>query len=302
LPWNPSRLEQRAGRVDRLGQRRPVHELALVAADTSERLVIAPLLSRARRSSHSTGGLRMLDAISESRVADVVMSGADVDGVDITPAPQTNADATTLVLDAEAAEESARLSEQRRLIDRSNATARSTDTLRTIATTLRRRGALAGLPTGLILTYRNSVECDTGQCLHSETVTIRVVPEPSSRRLTAAAMRRDLQPLVVPVAGPLTTLLDDWRSRMHERVAALQSRVQVALSERLAAMAALRESAARRLVQPGLFQPGAASGELRPAAADATDDTDRSNRDSGGPLRATTTLLAAIRIHSRERW
>ena len=46
LPWNPSRLEQRAGRVDRLGQIRRVHELALVAAHTAERLVVAPLVTR----------------------------------------------------------------------------------------------------------------------------------------------------------------------------------------------------------------------------------------------------------------
>ena len=40
LPWRPARLEQRAGRVDRLGQSKRVHEIALVAADTAERLVI----------------------------------------------------------------------------------------------------------------------------------------------------------------------------------------------------------------------------------------------------------------------
>ena len=47
LPWSPARLHQRCGRVNRIGQRRRVHEIALVAADTAEQLVLQPLLRRA---------------------------------------------------------------------------------------------------------------------------------------------------------------------------------------------------------------------------------------------------------------
>ena len=36
LPWNPMRLEQRIGRVDRIGQRRTVHAFHLIAAGTGE--------------------------------------------------------------------------------------------------------------------------------------------------------------------------------------------------------------------------------------------------------------------------
>ena len=85
LPWNPARLEQRCGRVDRLGQTARVHELALVADHTAERLVVSPLLARLR-----TAGPRqkaMLDALSESRVAAAVMNGADVDAEDDEAAP-----------------------------------------------------------------------------------------------------------------------------------------------------------------------------------------------------------------------
>jgi superfamily II DNA or RNA helicase len=42
LPWNPNRLEQRIGRVDRLGQTRTVHAIHLVGAGTAE----APMLTR----------------------------------------------------------------------------------------------------------------------------------------------------------------------------------------------------------------------------------------------------------------
>jgi superfamily II DNA or RNA helicase len=46
LPWNPNRLEQRIGRVDRLGQTRIVHAVHLVAAETAEERMLTRLLTR----------------------------------------------------------------------------------------------------------------------------------------------------------------------------------------------------------------------------------------------------------------
>jgi len=46
LPWNPSRLEQRIGRVDRIGQPRTVHAFHLVAATTGEDRVLDRLRAR----------------------------------------------------------------------------------------------------------------------------------------------------------------------------------------------------------------------------------------------------------------
>jgi superfamily II DNA or RNA helicase len=46
LPWNPMRLEQRIGRVDRIGQRRTVHAFHLVAAGTAEDRLLAELRER----------------------------------------------------------------------------------------------------------------------------------------------------------------------------------------------------------------------------------------------------------------
>lgn len=46
LPWNPNRLEQRIGRVDRLGQTRTVHAMHLVAADTAEDPMLTRLTTR----------------------------------------------------------------------------------------------------------------------------------------------------------------------------------------------------------------------------------------------------------------
>lgn len=49
LPWSPIRLEQRIGRVDRIGQKRTVHAINLLAAGTAERTVLASLLHRIDR-------------------------------------------------------------------------------------------------------------------------------------------------------------------------------------------------------------------------------------------------------------
>jgi SNF2 family DNA or RNA helicase len=49
LPWNPIRLEQRIGRVDRLGQSRTVHAIHLFARNTAESTVLAGLVRRVER-------------------------------------------------------------------------------------------------------------------------------------------------------------------------------------------------------------------------------------------------------------
>jgi superfamily II DNA/RNA helicase len=40
LPWNPMKIEQRIGRLSRIGQTRDVHVFNLVAADTAEAAVL----------------------------------------------------------------------------------------------------------------------------------------------------------------------------------------------------------------------------------------------------------------------
>ncbi len=79
LPWSPARLEQRTGRVDRIGQSRRVHEILLIAGDTAERLVLAPLAKRASRArSAMPGASRLVNALTESRVAAAVMDGEPI--------------------------------------------------------------------------------------------------------------------------------------------------------------------------------------------------------------------------------
>jgi superfamily II DNA or RNA helicase len=49
LPWTPVRLDQRAGRVDRIGQPKTVHAVRLVAAGTCEESIVTRLTARADR-------------------------------------------------------------------------------------------------------------------------------------------------------------------------------------------------------------------------------------------------------------
>lgn len=56
LPWNPNRLEQRFGRVHRIGQTNVCHLWNLVAADTREGEVYARLLEKLERARDALGG------------------------------------------------------------------------------------------------------------------------------------------------------------------------------------------------------------------------------------------------------
>lgn len=69
IPWNPARLEQRIGRVDRLGQRRVVHAIHLCHRDSIEAQVLARLEIRRRIASDA------MVPLSERDVADAIFTG-----------------------------------------------------------------------------------------------------------------------------------------------------------------------------------------------------------------------------------
>jgi superfamily II DNA or RNA helicase len=71
LPWMPRRLEQRGGRVDRIGQSRRVHLVSLVAKDTCEERVLSRLAARGLRAERAMNLLA--DGPSEQRVASMVL-------------------------------------------------------------------------------------------------------------------------------------------------------------------------------------------------------------------------------------
>ena len=58
LPWNPMKVEQRIGRVDRIGQEREVHVFNLALEDTIEEHVLNKLFGKIDLFNKSIGGLR----------------------------------------------------------------------------------------------------------------------------------------------------------------------------------------------------------------------------------------------------
>jgi superfamily II DNA or RNA helicase len=89
LPWNPIRLEQRIGRVDRLGQSRPVHAIHLFANGTAEATVLANLHRRVR----------------QIRASEIEMAACVIGGTDTAPRTSAAEDAphpVTILADVKA--------------------------------------------------------------------------------------------------------------------------------------------------------------------------------------------------------
>lgn len=83
LPWNPARLEQRIGRVDRIGQIRTVHAVTLVARDTAEDLVVASLARRLARVAATLGERdRLASFLTDARTARLVIGGDPLDVIE----------------------------------------------------------------------------------------------------------------------------------------------------------------------------------------------------------------------------
>jgi superfamily II DNA or RNA helicase len=76
LPWSPTRLEQRVGRVERLGQTRRVHAVHLVGRDTTEERTILSLFARLTRAEGALSALR--PATSDDEVAAAAMTDTDI--------------------------------------------------------------------------------------------------------------------------------------------------------------------------------------------------------------------------------
>jgi hypothetical protein len=78
LPWNPARLEQRIGRVDRIGQTRRPHFTLLVAAHPAEASVLQRLARRTLTAQHSLGPGVLGDVVppAESAIAATLLEGS----------------------------------------------------------------------------------------------------------------------------------------------------------------------------------------------------------------------------------
>jgi SNF2 family DNA or RNA helicase len=66
LPWNPNRIEQRFGRIHRIGQTEVCHLWNLVAADTREGAVFMRLFAKLDEQRQALGSDKVFDVLGEA--------------------------------------------------------------------------------------------------------------------------------------------------------------------------------------------------------------------------------------------
>ena len=81
LPWNPMRLEQRIGRVDRIGQTRRVHAFNLIASEVGEERLAERLAARIASARSAVGASNPLCAESGDRIES--LSTSDIATADL---------------------------------------------------------------------------------------------------------------------------------------------------------------------------------------------------------------------------
>lgn len=277
-PWSPARLEQRTGRVDRLGQKQVVHEIILVASDTAERLVLAPLARRVARARALTrSGSDLLNTLSESRVAAAIL-----DGTSLIPLPRpleadTVRASNELVRSAQ--DEEARIERLRRWMEQT-VLGMSMGAGIPVVTVRSRRGVLRP---GAIRVYTLTLSAEGGSVIHTELVVIHERRRTGDLR-TPADVRRSIR--VLKLLDPeLTQDTLQFLEQRIEDVRAHCARVGRSLAEREGIVSAPAMSAAQQLVQRGLFDRRTES---------AGDDCAR--------MRETTIQDASHRAHALDAW
>jgi superfamily II DNA or RNA helicase len=96
LPWNPNRLEQRFGRIHRIGQEEVCHLWNLVAHKTREGDVYARLLTKLDEESKALGG-RVFDVLGRLTFDDRPLRDLLIDAIRSTDTPEVRAELSRVV-------------------------------------------------------------------------------------------------------------------------------------------------------------------------------------------------------------
>jgi superfamily II DNA/RNA helicase len=245
LPWNPIRLEQRIGRVDRIGQTRTVHAINLFAAGTAEGDVLARLQQR-------LASIRM----SEIELAACVITRSE-------PAQRQSAEHTcTSVAEMRG---SADAEAQRMAMARTRVASHADMPEGVIPVTCLRRQrlrAVDGLRHCLVAFMRVRLVTLAGRLIEDTLVPVRVPFQSGTRRttrsdirITATAALATIHPHLVRVAREHAEL----RSKVLETESAQWSLGAIARERQIARNAA---SLPGTLVQAGLFDTRAVTAHL----------------------------------------
>lgn len=290
LPWNPARLEQRIGRVDRLGQSRRVHAITLVARDTAEEFVLTRLARRLSRVAATLGERDRLAAfLTDARTAGIVIGGASAEPIDTTPLPITTGPAMTNA----AVEEAGRLS-TRRLGDIA---------VRDGCVRIASIGATSTLLPGFVFAFVCAAVTRDGRCVDAQPALLHVhvdeIERPQRARelrdLASGAIAQYERQALAMAASIASARLVEVRC-VHEHV----------IDRSIARELELREGPpAMREIQPGLFdtravvraQDDASLNERMRVAADLRIAALSHSR----PLATRCDLVGVLIVHSRGR-
>ena len=287
LPWTPARLEQRTGRVDRLGQTRRVHEVLLVARDTAERLVLAPLMRRARTGASRGAHASRIASLAESAVAALVM-GETISSND---AAAPTVECSSLDLHAEAAAEAERLSASRRLAPDASAPA-GRCTSHDVAVTC----DYAAPGGSALVLVEAALERHDGRRIHTELFPVVVELRRQKFPRTARAVTSLAVELLTHRRSHILLCVEAHCRERFAHIAAQYRHVQAAEAQREREIADTRPSAAQRLVQVGLFDSRGATAvaaRRRSASQAVLDADDRlANLATAAPLRTILQVVA----------
>ena len=238
MPWSPLRLEQRMGRVDRLGQRRAVHAIHLLHRGSIEDRVLAHLR---RRRARATAGLAPVTLwITEDDVAAAVMDDARVE-----PRAEPSIESTAVMGSS---------LEARRLTGQRGQRAATTPELNAVVWAAAR--ACRDRPPDMLLLHEVRFVDSRMRLLEASRVAVRVP------LVTAPLNRRDWRrAFVAGAADPgVRRAIDEWASGEFDRVAGALDPLRHAAAARLARVSAVvgRHSGAVR--QASLFDRRAERG------------------------------------------
>ena len=242
LPWSPTRLEQRIGRVDRLGQTRTVHSLHLIASRV-ESAIEARLDARRRQILATLDAGRDYDddtawlgAVIAAPAAGDRHEPAVSSAPSVSAATPSTSSVTWLDLRDDADRAVAWLERVRALIDRQSRPARRRR--RRLPFVARVRGARARhgrLPRGAVHVYRTRIADADGALVEHDLLAI-AAPAMSSDPPRRAALDREASRIVAARAAMLTdarihagALIDARRRHAVERLCSRDARHQLSL-------------------------------------------------------------------------
>jgi superfamily II DNA or RNA helicase len=219
LPWNPTRLEQRAGRVDRIGQHRAVHAFHLVAHDTAEVRILERLRARIGRARHTIAVSDPLgtSAADEEEIATRLVLEGDIT-VDLTRTTHQRDSLDqqrlrTLRLEEEGAEECARLRWNRVFLQGNDGTAPVAPGEGPLVVFARRPAVRSALGLRLLVLLQSLVADSTGRVAASHLTALAMTVSPRVVRNRAIdSLSRLLRTLSPPTLVGLDPSYAKWRT------------------------------------------------------------------------------------------